>query len=298
MSIRSLVNSLCTVIIFGIFNLLLVGGAISSFKFGAGDDRWIWKVESSRHFLVTSIRRLTDGKNHFLIWAYGVIDKECGDFLPWLRHKSGAEISSVLSIGKSIYGRSLFACKPIQAGDCILKVPYSVQLAPDNLHPSINSLLGEDVGNVVKLALVILLHQRLAEASEWPPYISCLPHVEDMHSTSSCRSSSVNKHFFRFLFADFFNHDANSETDVLSGDFKQVSELLLIKIMLIKYRKFSNARLLLDFGFIIPSNKYDQVKVEVNAPQNDHLHALKLELLHRHTLVGIWSNFDLTSMGV
>ncbi|KAJ0914271.1 hypothetical protein HanPSC8_Chr06g0236661 [Helianthus annuus] len=185
---------------------------------------------------------------------------ECGDFLPWLRHKSGAEISSVLSIGKSIYGRSLFACKPIQAGDCILKVPYSVQLAPDNLHPSINSLLGEDVGNVAKLALVILLHQRLAEASERAP----------LHQ----------------LFATyFFNHDANSETDVLSGDFKQVSE-------------FSNARLLLDFGFIIPSNKYDQVKVEVNAPQNDHLHALKLELLHRHTLVGIWSNFDLTSMGV
>ncbi|KAF5815629.1 hypothetical protein HanRHA438_Chr00c08g0847341 [Helianthus annuus] len=59
--------------------------------------------------------------------------------------------------------RSLFACKPIQAGDCILKVPYSVQLALDNLHPSINSLLGEDVGNVAKLALVILLHQRLGE---------------------------------------------------------------------------------------------------------------------------------------
>ncbi|MFS7938187.1 hypothetical protein Hanom_Chr05g00436441 [Helianthus anomalus] len=56
MSIRSLVNSLCTVIIFGIFNLLLVGGAISSFKFGAGDDRWIWKVESFGHFLVKSIR--------------------------------------------------------------------------------------------------------------------------------------------------------------------------------------------------------------------------------------------------
>ncbi|MFS8015731.1 hypothetical protein Hanom_Chr15g01360131 [Helianthus anomalus] len=170
----------------------------------------------------------------------------------------------------TVYG-SLFACKLIQAGDCILKVPYSVQLAPDNLHPSINSLLGEDVGNVAKLSLVILLHQRLAELQ-------------------------IPSYSYEILY--FFNHDANSETDVLSGDFKQVSELLLIKIMLIKYRKFSNARLLLDFGFIIPSNKYDQVKVEVNAPQNDHLHALKLELLHRHTLVGIWSNFDLTSMGV
>ncbi|MFS7938186.1 putative [histone H3]-lysine(4) N-trimethyltransferase [Helianthus anomalus] len=204
-------------------------------------------------------------KNHFLIWAYGVIDKECGDFLPWLRQKSGAEILSVLSIGKSIYGRSLFASKPIQAGDCILKVPYSVQLAPDNLHPSINSLL----------------------ASEWAPYISCLPRVEDMHSTVFTLSFWISHPL-----DNFFNHDANSETDVLSDDFKQVSEVL------IRYRKFSNARLLLDFGFIIPSNKYDQVKVEVNAPQNDHLHALKLELLHRHTLVGIWAKFDLTSMGV
>ncbi|KAJ0559632.1 hypothetical protein HanHA300_Chr06g0202541 [Helianthus annuus] len=67
----------------------------------------------------------------------------------------------VCGMFKILY-RSLFACKPIQAGDCILKVPYSVQLAPD-MHPSINSLLGEDVGNVAKLALVILLHQRLGE---------------------------------------------------------------------------------------------------------------------------------------
>ncbi|KAJ0657712.1 putative [Ribulose-bisphosphate carboxylase]-lysine N-methyltransferase [Helianthus annuus] len=251
------------------------------------------------------------------------IDEEFGDFLPWLRQKSGAEISSGLSIGKSIYGRSLFACKPIQAGDCILKVPYSVQLAPDNLHPSINSLLGEDVGNVAKLALVILLHQRLGEASEWAPYISCLPRVEDMHSTvlwsdeelkmlkiSSLyhetlkHKAQLEKDFSSIKhipFADFFNHDANSETDVLSDDFKQVSEVIADENyapgdeVLIRYGKFSNARLLLDFGFIIPRNKYDQVKVEVNAPQNDHLHALKLDLLHRHTTPSLKDVNDLSS---
>ncbi|XP_035839363.1 ribosomal lysine N-methyltransferase 4 isoform X3 [Helianthus annuus] len=294
-------------------------------------------------------------------YPHQYIDEECGDFLPWLRQKSGAEISSVLSIGKSIYGRSLFACKPIQAGDCILKVPYSVQLAPDNLHPSINSLLGEDVGNVAKLALVILLHQRFGEqASEWAPYISCLPRVEDMHSTvlwsdeelkmikiSSLYHETLKhkgqiekdfssikhvldsfpeyfdgvtlhefKHAYNLVesrgwvstrgvsmipFADFFNHDANSETDVLSDDFKQVSEVIADENyapgdeVLIRYGKFSNARLLLDFGFIIPRNKYDQVKVEVNAPPNDHLHALKLDLLHRHTTPSLKDVNDLSS---
>ncbi|KAK9061232.1 hypothetical protein SSX86_018412 [Deinandra increscens subsp. villosa] len=288
------------------------------------------------------------------------VDEESGDFLTWLRQKAGAEVSSELSIGKSIYGRSLFACKPIQPGDCILKVPYSVQLAPDNLHPSINSVLGEDVSNVVKLALVILVHQRLGQASEWAPYISCLPHVADMHSTifwsdeelKMIRISSLYhetlkhkaqiekdfssikhvldrfpeyfehvtlhefKHAYNLVesrawvstrgvsmipFADFFNHDAYSETDVLSDDFKQVSEVISDENyapgdeVLIRYGKFSNARLLLDFGFIIPCNKYDQVKVVVNAPQHDPLDALKLDLLHRHITPDLKDVNDLSS---
>ncbi|CAH1431820.1 unnamed protein product [Lactuca virosa] len=77
-----------------------------------------------------------------------------------LGHPSWVPISSVLSVGKSIHGRLLFACKPIHAGDCILKVPYTVQLALDNLLPSVSSLLGDDVTNVAKLALVILMHQK------------------------------------------------------------------------------------------------------------------------------------------
>ncbi|KAL8247633.1 hypothetical protein R6Q59_008849 [Mikania micrantha] len=293
-------------------------------------------------------------------YPHQFVEDECGDFLTWLRQKAGAEISSVLSIGNSIYGRSLFACKPIQAGDCILKIPYSVQLAPDNLHPSINSLLGKYVSDVAKLALVVLLHQRLGQASEWAPYISHLPRVTDMHSTilwsdeelkmikiSSLyhetlkHKAQIEKDFFsikhvfdRFPeyfqevtlhefkhaynlvesrawistrgvsmipFADFFNHDAYSETDVLSDDFKQVSEVIADENyapgeeVLIRYGKFSNARLLLDFGFIIPHNKYDQVKVEVIASQHDHLHALKLDLLHRHMIPCLKDVNDLSS---
>ncbi|KAI3520075.1 hypothetical protein L1887_09297 [Cichorium endivia] len=282
------------------------------------------------------------------------VDEDCVHFLPWLRQKSGEEISSVLSIGKSVYGRSLFACKPIHAGDCILKVPYSMQLAPDNLLPSINSSLGKDVSNVAKLALVILLHQKLGQASEWAPYISCLPRVTETHSTifwsdeelkminisslyhetlkqkaqiekefSSIKpvlsrfpeffeNVTVNKfkHAYNLVESrgwistrDFLNHDGFSETDVLSDDFKQVSEVIADQNyapgdeVLIRYGKFSNARLLLDFGFILPSNKYDKVKIEVNVPEHDQLRSIKLDLLERYTTPALKDDNALGSSG-
>ncbi|GKD26068.1 hypothetical protein Tco_1232282, partial [Tanacetum coccineum] len=56
-------------------------------------------------------------------------------------------------------------------------------LTADNLHPSVSSFLGEGISDRVKLVLVVLLHQKLGQASEWAPYISCLPQVEEMHST-------------------------------------------------------------------------------------------------------------------
>ena len=91
--------------------------------------------------------------------------------------------------------RSLFASKSIQTGDCILKVPYSVvryswdnpgfiiqsiatsneilfymllqQIAPDNLLPEINSLLPDEIGNVGKLAIIILAEQKLGQVPIW-----------------------------------------------------------------------------------------------------------------------------------
>ncbi|KAK3018510.1 hypothetical protein RJ639_003683 [Escallonia herrerae] len=50
----------------------------------------------------------------------------------------------------------------------------------------------------------------------------------------------------------------------------------------IRYGKFSNATLLLDFGFTLPYNNYDQVQVEFSIPHHDCLRALKLELLNSH----------------
>lgn len=67
----------------------------------------------------------------------------------------------MLSIGKSAHGRALFASRVIRTGDCILRVPYNVQLASDNLPPEINTLIGDDIGNVAKLAIVVLLEKKL-----------------------------------------------------------------------------------------------------------------------------------------
>ncbi|KAH9615320.1 hypothetical protein KSS87_023641 [Heliosperma pusillum] len=110
-------------------------------------------------------------------------DEDCDHFLPWLENKAAAQISSLLYIATSIFGRSLFACKNVQAGDCLLKVPFTVQITPDNLIPELKPLIADQVGNVSKLALVILVEQKKAQVSEWAPYITCLPQVEDMHST-------------------------------------------------------------------------------------------------------------------
>ncbi|QCE05731.1 Rubisco LSMT [Vigna unguiculata] len=271
----------------------------------------------------------------------------CHEFLPWLERKADSAVSSSLFIGKSSYGRSLFASKTIQTGDCILKVPYRVQITADNLPPKIKSLIGEEVGNIAKLAIVILIEKKLGQGSEWYPYISCLPQQREQHNTvfwneselEMIRPSSVYQEtidhksqiekdfltikrvfesfhlsfedftFKDFMhactlvgsrawgstkglalipFADFLNHDGLSEAIVMSDDDKQCSEIIADRDyvpgeqVLIRYGKFSNATLVLDFGFSIPYNIYDQVKIQIDVPKHDPLHDMKLELLHRN----------------
>ncbi|XP_031250139.1 fructose-bisphosphate aldolase-lysine N-methyltransferase, chloroplastic [Pistacia vera] len=277
------------------------------------------------------------------------VNEECDDdFLPWLERKAGVEISSALSIAKSAYGRSLFASKKIRTGDCILRVPYNVQIAPDNLLPKIRSLLGDEVGNVAKVAIVILFEQKLNQDSEWAPYIGRLPQLGEMHNTifwsedeldmvrqSSLYQETVNKniqiekvflaikqalehfpevdhitlkdfmHAYALVesrawgstkgvslipFADFFNHDGLSKAVVLNDDDKQLSEAFADRDyapseeVLIRYGKFPNATLLLDFGFTLPYNRHDEVQIHINIPDHDPLREMKLELLQRHRL--------------
>ncbi|KAL3837869.1 hypothetical protein ACJIZ3_022460 [Penstemon smallii] len=275
------------------------------------------------------------------------VDVNCINFLPWLEEKAGTKICTALSIGKSSHGRALYASENIIAGDCLFKIPYSVQLAPDNLPQDITCLLGGEVGHVAKLALFILREQRLGQNSGWEPYISLLPQPEDLHSTvfwsndelkmiqpsalykeTLRQKTQIEEDFFSVKlafdqfpdgfqvvtlqeftyayglvtsrawgssrgvsmipFADFLNHDCSSEAYVLSDEGKQHSEVIADRNyasgdqVMIRYGKFSNATLLLDFGFSVSYNHYDQVQVDLNICQNDVLYAQKLELLDRY----------------
>ncbi|KAG7033033.1 Ribulose-1,5 bisphosphate carboxylase/oxygenase large subunit N-methyltransferase, chloroplastic [Cucurbita argyrosperma subsp. argyrosperma] len=289
-------------------------------------------------------------------------------FLPWLERKSNTRISSVLSIGKSDIGRFLFASETIRAGDCILKVPFNVQISPDMLPSPIRDLLGDEIGNVAKVALVILLEQKLGSDSKWAPYIIRLPKPWEMHNTifwserelemirkSSLYEESLNQRsqiereflaikqvsdllqliifaletfpeivdsincddfmhacalgmlillrrklllehgeaqrvtlWYSFIpFADFLNHDGASKSLVLNDDDKQLSEVIADRDyapgehVLIRYGKYSNATLMLDFGFALPYNIHDQVLVQIKTVEDDPLARRKLELWQR-----------------
>ncbi|XP_056169407.1 ribulose-1,5 bisphosphate carboxylase/oxygenase large subunit N-methyltransferase, chloroplastic isoform X2 [Syzygium oleosum] len=295
------------------------------------------------------------------------VDKGCGGFLPWLERKAGVEISSFLSVGKSVYGRSLFASKAIRAGDSILKVPFDAEISPDDLLPEIRSF---KVGTVAKLAAVVLKEQKMGPDSDWAPYIRCLPRPEEMHSTvfwsdeqlemikeslvyqktidkkvGMEREFSVLRHaldqhfpevskdmkFEDFMhacalvesrawesskgcslipFADFLNHDGLAKAVLLRDEQKQFSEVIADRNyapgeqVLISYGKFSNAILVLDFGFTLPHNIHDEMfmtgdsdkqttrkkamgaymnfQIQFNVPLQDPLYKMKLYLLQRH----------------
>ncbi|XP_024041208.1 uncharacterized protein LOC102611704 isoform X8 [Citrus sinensis] len=248
---------------------------------------------------------------------HSIDDEYDGDFLPWLERKAGVEILSVLSIGKSVYGRSLFASEKLRTGDCILKVPYAAQLTPDNLHPKIKSLLDDEISNVAKLAIVILFEQKMGKDSEWAPYISRLPQLEEMHNTAlecfpevfdhiklkdfmhayalvesrawrSTKGESLVSYYKNAIY--FLNHDGLSEAVVLHDEDKQLSEVIADRDyapkeeVWITYGKFSNSTLLLDFGFSLPYNSHDEVQIQIKVPDHDPLLEVKLEVLQSHCL--------------
>lgn len=280
--------------------------------------------------------------------AQAALDKDCIDFLPWLEQIAGAKLTNSLSIGKSPYGRALFASKVIHAGDCILKIPFNAQITPDELPTDIRVSLTDKVGNIGKLAALVMIEINAGQNSRWFPYISRLPQLSDMHSTifwdenefSMIRCSAVYKETVKqkariekefslvsqafkehlpsaierpalenFMyaytlvgsrawetsrgislipFADFMNHDGLSASIVLTDEDNQLSEVTADRDyspgdeVLIRYGEFSNATLMLDFGFTFPYNTHDEVQIQMDIPNDDPLRNMKLGLLQTH----------------
>ncbi|PKU70628.1 ribulose-1,5 bisphosphate carboxylase/oxygenase large subunit N-methyltransferase, chloroplastic isoform X1 [Dendrobium catenatum] len=307
----------------------------------------------SRRFLNVAAASLKDTSQLF---------NQCNELMIWLRRKTGLEISSVLAIGTSSYGRSLFASKPIEDGDCILKIPYTVHLTPDKILPEVESLIVDDVGTISRLAVVLLAEQKLGKNSDWFPYLNNLPHAVNMHNTifwapeelnmiqqSSIYHETVNlksslarefsalkpvlQHFPSIFgdirlddfmhaytlvisrawgtsncislvpFADFLNHDGASEAVLLNDDGKEISEVIADRNysvgeeVLIRYGKFSNSTLMLDYGFTLPHNINDQVQIFMDVPLYDPLYKMKMELLHKHLKLPIAEENCFSSSG-
>ncbi|KAL0652601.1 hypothetical protein Bca4012_095292 [Brassica carinata] len=121
-----------------------------------------------------------------------------------LKQVAGAKITNTLSIGKSVYGRSvmtLFASKVIHGGDCNLKVPFNAQITPDELPSDVRVYLTDEVGNIGKVATLLMIKRNTGQNSRWFPYISRLPQLAEMHSAifwdenefSMIRCSAVHK---------------------------------------------------------------------------------------------------------
>ncbi|KAG6504549.1 hypothetical protein ZIOFF_036883 [Zingiber officinale] len=136
----------------------------------------------------------------------------------------------------------------------------------------------------------------------------------------SSRAWETSKGVSLIPFADFLNHDCKCGAVLLSDVDKEISEviadrdyaigeqgtsfcpllcslrlilhlgfLLLCKHkisldfqVMIRYGKFSNATLLLDFGFTLQHNLYDQVQLHMDIPLHDPLYATKTELVEKH----------------
>ncbi|KAJ3676661.1 hypothetical protein LUZ60_004073 [Juncus effusus] len=276
------------------------------------------------------------------------LNKEHDGILQWLTQKAGTEISSVLSLGTSDLGWSVYASKPIREGDCIMKVPYNVQISVKNLPSEIMSLIPNEIDFESHLAVVLLAELNLGERSEWAPYINSLPRLDMMHNSilwseeelQMIKNSAVYKetierksklekefsslkpvmekyrdlfgevHLENFMharslvtsrawenpaggvsmipFADYINHDGESRSLLEIDVKKERAEIMADRSydigeeVMIRYGKFSNATLLLDFGFTIPRNIYDQVKLWMNVSSDDPLHAEKSKILHEN----------------
>ncbi|XP_062092780.1 fructose-bisphosphate aldolase-lysine N-methyltransferase, chloroplastic isoform X2 [Humulus lupulus] len=249
------------------------------------------------------------------------LDKESDDFLLWLERKAGTHVSSILSIGKSSYGRALYASKVIRTGDCILRVPYKVQLAPDNLPYEIKSLLTDEIGHVAKLAIVVLLEMKLEKHSDWVPYISYFPCLKDMHSTifwsndelEMIRQSSLyhetihQKSLVKNEFLTIKNAIERYEIfeSITYKDFMHAYALVSSRawgsirgVSLIPFADFLNhdgnveAFLLNDdekqLSEVIADRDYclgEQIHIQFEIPHHDPLRRMKLEIMQRHHVV-------------
>ncbi|URD84028.1 SET domain containing 6 [Musa troglodytarum] len=257
------------------------------------------------------------------------LNEESDKFLRWLRQKAGSEISSVLSLGNSIYGRSLFASKNIKSGECILKVPYIAQITSENISREIKLLLPRDIENVSRLAVVLLAEKKHGEYSGWATYVNSLPSIDEMHNAIFWSKDELELVRDSAIYQETINLQAHIKKeysvlgpvleqfpydfgDVHLMDFMHAYALVTSRawdtskgVSLIPFADFLNhdgtcdAVLLSDvheeISEVIADRDYavgEQVQLLMDIPSHDPLYGMKSEILKKHCWPRTTTNAD------
>ncbi|XP_052151866.1 uncharacterized protein LOC127770230 isoform X2 [Oryza glaberrima] len=91
-------------------------------------------------------------------------------------------------------------------------------------------------------------------------------------------------------FADFLNHDGVFGSVLIYDEQKDVCEIIADRNyavgeqVMIRYGKYSNATLALNFGFTLARNIYDQALIRIDMPVQDPLYKKKLDIWQKHRL--------------
>uniref|UniRef100_M4CSE3 Uncharacterized protein n=1 Tax=Brassica campestris TaxID=3711 RepID=M4CSE3_BRACM len=184
--------------------------------------------------------------------------------------------------------RTLFASKVIHGGDCNLKVPFNAML---------RVYLTDEVGNIGKVATLLMIKRNTGQNSRWFPYISRLPQLAEMHSAifwdenefSMIRCSAVHK-------------ETVKQKARIEKEFSLVSQLTLENFMyayaldsgiscvgnLKRHITGTFFSMVLRFGLsasIVLSdedNQLSEVQIQMDVPSDYPLRNMKLELLQSH----------------
>lgn len=158
---------------------------------------------------------------HTLLQVHGAPVKEHSEFVNWLHARGEDDTCHALTVGMSDHGRALFAARPIQVGERVLRVSLNLMITPDKLPAEVIELLPAGVSEWARLALFILAEQHRGETSQWAPYIRCLPPPGTLHSTVFWKKEELDMVRFTSLHRETMQRKA-----VIASEFASVLPVL------------------------------------------------------------------------
>lgn len=153
---------------------------------------------------------------HPIVQVHGTPIKEHSEFVSWLHARGEDDTCHALTMGMSDHGRALFAARPTEVGERVLRVSRNLMITPDKLPTEVIELLPAGVSEWARLALFILAEQHRGQTSQWAPYIRCLPPHGGLHSTVFWKKEELDMLRFTSLHRETMQRKAVIGTEFAS----------------------------------------------------------------------------------